>query len=61
VPTVALATVSGTALGAIELAEDEARDGAVIRHEGRELRVVGRLEAGDSEREFVILWVERAD
>jgi hypothetical protein len=60
VPRFAFASVGGRPVGAIELAEEEAREGAVIQHDGRELRVVGRLEADDSEREFVILRVERA-
>jgi hypothetical protein len=51
--------VGRTAVGAIELDEDDARDDALTPRR-RELRVLGRLETEDAEREFVILWVERA-
>jgi hypothetical protein len=60
VPTFALVTPGGSALGAFELDDDEVQDGAIIRREGQpERRVVGRLESDGSSETFAVLVVER--
>jgi hypothetical protein len=46
VPTFALVTPGGTALGAFELDDDEAQDGAIIRRDGEpDRRLVARSRA----------------
>ena len=58
-PTFALVTPGGSALGAFEFEDDEAQQGAVIRRDGEpDSRVVGRLVFDDRER-FDVLVVER--
>jgi hypothetical protein len=60
VPTFALVTPGGSALGPFELDEDEAQDGAVIRREGEpDRRVVSRLESEAFSETFAVLVVER--
>ena len=59
-PTFALVTPGGSALGAFELDDDEAQDGAVIRREGEpDRRVVGRVESDGFSETFAVLVVER--
>ena len=62
-PTVALITSGGSALGAFELDGDEAQDGAVIRRPGEpDRRVVGVLDVSEEEASlpaYDVLIVER--
>ena len=58
-PTYALSTPGGSALGAFELDDDEAQVGAIIRREGEpDRRVLERWPSEDPER-FAVLVVER--
>jgi hypothetical protein len=48
----------GDALGPVALDDDETNDGAIIRRKDeRDRRVVGRIEANDTERQFTVLVV----
>ena len=60
-PHFALVTVDGDTLGAVELGRPDWPDGSIIyrRREGN-LRVVGRIEADDTEHQFEVLVVEEA-
>jgi hypothetical protein len=50
-PTHALITPHGSALGTFELDDDETQEGAIIRCDGEhDRRVVGRLPSEDPER-----------
>ena len=60
-PHFAVVTTDGDALGAVELGRPDWPDGSIIYRGGEpNLRVVGRIEADDSEHQFDVLVVQEA-
>ena len=60
-PHLVLVTTDGDTLGTVELGRPDWPDGAVVYRGGEpNLRVVGRIEADDSEQQFDVLVVEAA-
>ena len=56
-----LVTVDGDALGPVELSRPDWPDGSIIfRGDEPNLRVVGRIDADDTEHQFDVLVVEEA-
>ena len=61
-PTFALITPGGSALGPLEFDDNETQEGAIISREGEsDRRVVGRLGSGGFSETFAVLVVERVN